>query len=77
MSLTDIDVYEDPILKLAQDPGLNKEKEKNKRINKYNTWFSINRTESIQAMPIIINDPTKLREDRIKFKELGISFVRY
>lgn len=32
MSLTDIDVYEDPILKLAQDPGLNKEKEKTKEL---------------------------------------------
>ena len=32
MSLTDIDVYEDPILKLAKDPGLNKEKEKTKEL---------------------------------------------
>ncbi|CUM45890.1 uncharacterized protein AC631_03664 [Debaryomyces fabryi] len=32
MSLADIDVYEDPILKLAQDPDLNKEKEKTKEL---------------------------------------------
>jgi len=32
MSLADIDVYEDPILKLAKDPNLNKEKEKTKEL---------------------------------------------